>query len=147
MIVTNDLSFEDRKTQKIQVYHLKEARARNLKAHIINFKVYIIGEPYTAKQLQECNEFDSGAEIRNPEHRKNITAPPTRTIQRISLVDLEEVFTIDNNPGETKGAEIGNRVEDTYYNQGSYPATLTTSITQFGGERAIIQPNKAEEQV
>lgn len=104
---TNYLSPECRKTHNILVHHLKETRAINLKAYIKHLKVYINREPYTAKQLEKSNEFDSGAEFRKPEPKKNNSTPPTLTIQRITLSDLEEVFNIANNRGENRKLSKG----------------------------------------
>ena len=49
--IANDLIKEDRETQKILTRHFKEAKSQNLETKILNNKLIINGDIYTAKDL------------------------------------------------------------------------------------------------
>lgn len=96
--IMHDMCYEDRLNHKILVKHLKEARSKNLSAHIKHNRLIINGEAYNIEQLEK-NE-DTGVEIVEGEtnkkrDRNSISAPTSPSIssrERLSHeVNLEDI--------------------------------------------------------
>ncbi|KAG5877725.1 hypothetical protein JTB14_037175 [Gonioctena quinquepunctata] len=56
--ITHDLRPEDRELNRNLVHHLKEARAKNQKAHIKNFKLFVNAVPYTIEELENHDSLN-----------------------------------------------------------------------------------------
>lgn len=91
--ISDDLRPEDRKLNKNLVKHLKEARAKNQKAYIKNFKLFVNGTPYTIEELENPTDVDTCIEHEPTIPQKNNSAPATPTIRQLYLEETEEVFT------------------------------------------------------
>lgn len=93
--ISHDLRPEDQQKNKILVKHLKEAKAKNQKTYIKNFKLYVNGVAYSVEELENPGEnvFETDPECILP--YKNNSAPATPTINR----DYSEEFAepVENN--------------------------------------------------
>lgn len=113
--IANDLCFEDRKVNRILVRHLKEAKSKNLKTYIKNFKLFVNGVGYSAEELESQGEdvFDAEPEFILP--FKNNSAPATPTLVKESSDDFEGTddkiknTEIAKKPEALKQTEIGLR--------------------------------------
>lgn len=126
--ISNDLRPEDRKLNKILVKHLKEARAKNQKAYIKNFKLYVNGTPYTIEQLENPSDVNICMEHEPTIPPKNNSAPATPTIRQLYLEEAEEVFT------ENKATPNEETIERKPIHQSQPPTTPknTQSNTKTG---------------
>lgn len=80
--ITNDLSVEDRKEQKILYSHLKTARQQNLQAKISGNRLIIDSNPYTAEQLQHLEAI---SEINSTEQSSDTVETPQSKLSNPSL--------------------------------------------------------------
>lgn len=83
--IAEELSVEERKTNKILIQHLKAAKTQKLNAYIKGDKLYINNEVYTAQQLA-TNEEDPDKEEKEenedePEKQESTSAPATPNIR------------------------------------------------------------------
>lgn len=62
---------------------MREARTRDIKHRLQNFKFYKKGESYPATDWEESNEIDSEAEFDNNQSKKNFinTFSPSKTTE------------------------------------------------------------------
>lgn len=79
IFVANDLSFEDRQDRKILVEHLKEAKIKKYSAKIVNNKLVINGEIYSAQQLKGVTEDQIPPYV--PQLNQTPISTPTTPIQ------------------------------------------------------------------
>lgn len=108
--ISEELSIEERKENKILRQHLKKARSKNLNASIKNRKLIVNGQAYSAQELADEEEDTDTEEIAetenakietasyNPQHsatRIHNSAPSTPTtreeIQQEDIVEQEEI--------------------------------------------------------
>lgn len=122
--ITNDLCPEDQKTHKTLVKHLKEARAKNQKAQIKNFKLHVNGVPYSLEELENPTEVDSDTELIHTPKPKNNSAPVTPTTKPSYLDESGEVFieSEDNSKSARKSETIKNTPTNTKISNSSYPS-------------------------
>ncbi|KAG5878587.1 hypothetical protein JTB14_008961 [Gonioctena quinquepunctata] len=102
--ITHDLRPEDRELNRNLVHHLKEARAKNQKAHIKNFKLFVNAVPYTIEELENPTdslniELESSLPKIQP---KNKSAPSTPTTTHHSSKELEDTPSISEIPDVTE---------------------------------------------
>lgn len=133
--ITNDLRPEDQKINKTLVKHLKEARAKNQKAHIKNLKLYVNGVPYTIEELENPTEIDCLIEHEVTTPLKNHSAPATPTIRQIHSKEPEEVFV------ENKPITEESKKEKTPHHQNYTPTTSKNNQINTKVNTAIINKN------
>lgn len=128
--ISEELTLEERKENKILRQHLKSARSKNLNATIKNKKLIVNGQEYSALELaDEEEDTDSeeavdtekssvnNSELHNPNQRVpklNNSAPATPTSAKIhtevETIEQEEVF-------ETEKVEDSRKRKTTKVNQ------------------------------
>lgn len=123
--ISEELTLEERRKQKILRQHLKEARAKKLNAYIKGENLYINEEIYNAEELI-LNERDSDNELENndnvseePETQKSSSAPPTplKTYNQIEL--NKEEYELANNESLTKKRKLPNSAVNIQPNRSS----------------------------
>ncbi|KAG5893676.1 hypothetical protein JTB14_028830 [Gonioctena quinquepunctata] len=102
--ITHDLRPEDRELNRNLVHHLKEARAKNQKAHIKNFKLFVNAVPYTIEELENpTDSLNTELESSLPKIQpKNKSAPSTPTTTHHSSKELEDTPSISEIPDVTE---------------------------------------------
>ncbi|KAG5874488.1 hypothetical protein JTB14_003387 [Gonioctena quinquepunctata] len=102
--ITHDLRPEDRELNRNLVHHLKEARAKNQKAHIKNFKLFVNAVPYTIKELENpTDSLNTELESSLPKTQaENKSAPSTPTRTHHSSKELEDTSPNSEIPDATE---------------------------------------------
>ncbi|KAG5858441.1 hypothetical protein JTB14_002805, partial [Gonioctena quinquepunctata] len=102
--ITHDLRPEDRELNRNLVHHLKEARAKNQKAHIKNFKLFVNAVPYTIEELENpTDSLNTELESSLPKIQpKNKSAPSIPTTTHHSSKELEDTPSISEIPDVTE---------------------------------------------